>query len=476
MDASEILHNMCSRDLSNADMKAICKYRGFSEKEASSRALFENFFLSDSGVEKALVSLRDEEIWILHLLNLLEEPVDITFFERIYESAASTGWYSTFTQEYQNVFKQVKSSLVRKGILIMAEDESTRFYQTAKIERWRFAFPRELERFLPPLFQSAKTLKETEDTKNNILRQVIVGIAKDGKGHPLCPNKKFTLSLSNGELQIGEREFRIKYLMQWQRACWRASLPGTKEAGSSIEKKYVSPVKAVTYALSQLKPDEWVSPDRLSGLMKVFCGKKHPDPGTVCEKGRQWGCLAGQESNRKHYYRLPSPQYDEEISTTDPGSYLQIDENRSETTVDLETVPYDSLELIARIGNLTIEKGRMSVSPNIVRLGNLPEQMRRNDLMRWLGKHSSVFQRALEEVEKRWGKYIVHDNLIIAEIKDLSLKVSIQKLLSNPGEIVVLQGDYIAFPIDQLSAVEKLAAKSGYVIKRINPKSKARDE
>jgi hypothetical protein len=132
--------------------------------------------------------------------------------------------------------------------------------------------------------------------------------------------------------------------------------------------------------------------------------------------------------------------------------------------------------LIVRIGNLNIEKGRVSVSPNIVRLGNLPEQMRRNDLMRWLEKNSSVFHRALEEVEKRWGKYIVHDNLMIAKIKDLSLKVSIQKLLSNPGEIVVLQGDYIAFPIDLLSAVENLAAKSGYVIKRINPKSKARDE
>ncbi len=108
MEVSDILHGMCSRDLSNADIKTICKYRGFSEKEASSRALFENFFLSDRGVEKAMASLGDAEAQLLHLLKLLGEPVNITFFERIYESAKSTGWYLTFTQEYQEVFKQVK--------------------------------------------------------------------------------------------------------------------------------------------------------------------------------------------------------------------------------------------------------------------------------------------------------------------------------------------------------------------------------
>ena len=475
MEVSDILHGMCSGDLSNADIKAICKYRGFSEKEASSRALFENFFLSDRGVEKAIASLGDAEARLLHLLKLLGEPVDITVFERIYKNAKSTGWYLTFTQEYQEVFKQVKSSLVRKGILLMAEDESTRIYQTAKLERWRFAFPREFERFLPPLFRSVKTFKENEDYNNDILRQVIIGIAKGDKGSPMCPNSKYTLILSGGELKIGEREFRIKYLRQWQRACWKASLSKSKGAKSPTKENYVSPIKAVTYALSQLKPDEWATPDQLSGLLKVFCGEKHPAPRVICEKGRQWGCLARQETNGK-YYRLPLRKYEEEAASTDPGSYLQVDKNRSEVIVDLQAVPYDSLELISRVGNLKVEKGLLIFSPNIIRLGSVPEQTRSHELIRWLGKHSSGFRLSLEKVEQRHGKYIVHSNLMIAKIKDLSLKVSIQKLLSKPGKIAVLPGDYIAFPKELLPAVEKLVDKSGYVIKRIESKNKARDE
>ena len=75
MKPSEMLHNMCTRDLSNADVKAICKNRGFSNKEAASRTLFENFFLSDIGIEKVLTGLSNDEVYTLHVLKILGKPV-----------------------------------------------------------------------------------------------------------------------------------------------------------------------------------------------------------------------------------------------------------------------------------------------------------------------------------------------------------------------------------------------------------------
>ncbi len=264
-------------------------------------------------------------------------------------------------------------------------------------------------------------------------------------------------------------------MRQWQRACWKDSLPGSKSTERSLYEKYVDPLKTVTYALSQLKPDEWVSPDQLSGLLKIFCEKKNPASRSICQKGWEWGCLAKQESNRK-YYRLPLRQNDENDASIDPGNYLQIDKNRSEIIVDLKTVPYNSLELIARVGNLKVEKNKLTLMPNTIKLGKLSEQMQRHELIRWLGERSSVFKQSLEKVAKRWGKYIVHSNLMIAKIKDLSLMVSIKKLLSKSGALATLSGDYIAFPKDKLPVVEKLVAKSGNVIKKIEPKNKARDE
>jgi hypothetical protein len=48
MNITEMLHNMCHETLSNADVTAICKARGFSARESATRALFENFFLSET--------------------------------------------------------------------------------------------------------------------------------------------------------------------------------------------------------------------------------------------------------------------------------------------------------------------------------------------------------------------------------------------------------------------------------------------
>lgn len=89
MDTSYMLNQMCHKVLSVADVKAICKSRGFSGKEAASRAIFENFFLSDIGVEAALGSLAHEEVVFLHLLKRTDKAVDLAFFERLYGSAKS---------------------------------------------------------------------------------------------------------------------------------------------------------------------------------------------------------------------------------------------------------------------------------------------------------------------------------------------------------------------------------------------------
>jgi hypothetical protein len=59
---------------------------------------------------------------------------------------------------------------------------------------------------------------------------------------------------------------------------------------------------------------------------------------------------------------------------------------------------------------------------------------------------------------------------MIARVKDLSLKVQIQKLFADPKSLVLLPNDFIAFPCDQLPAIQKLVEKSGHVIKKAGAK------
>jgi hypothetical protein len=56
MDMQIMLKQMCKNDLNDSDIKAICKSRGFPAKEATSRDIFENFFISTIGIKEALNS------------------------------------------------------------------------------------------------------------------------------------------------------------------------------------------------------------------------------------------------------------------------------------------------------------------------------------------------------------------------------------------------------------------------------------
>jgi len=81
MDMQNMLEQMCKSDLSDSDLKAICKSRGFPEKEAASRDVFENFFLSTIGIKEVLNSLTYEEVVFLHLLNKINKEVEVAATE-----------------------------------------------------------------------------------------------------------------------------------------------------------------------------------------------------------------------------------------------------------------------------------------------------------------------------------------------------------------------------------------------------------
>ena len=55
---------------------------------------------------------------------------------------------------------------------------------------------------------------------------------------------------------------------------------------------------------------------------------------------------------------------------------------------------------------------------------------------------------------------------MVAQVKDLSLKVQIEKKYAGSKSFVSLPDDYIAFSCDLLPDVQKLVETSGHVIKK----------
>jgi len=134
--------------------------------------------------------------------------------------------------------------------------------------------------------------------------------------------------------------------------------------------------------------------------------------------------------------------------------------------VDLDTVPFESLEQLVTISNQRASPGLrpvLLVTPNLVKLGRAADEVLTSPLLEWLQRNSPAFQRAIETRGQRRGKTLVHENLCVARVGDLGLKVAIQKALGE--QIVPLGDEYIAFAKGSLGDVRRVVSKSGHVVK-----------
>ena len=469
MDTTEMVNKMCHLELTAVDIKALCKNRGFSSREANSRNLLEGFFLSETGVVNALDGLTRDEVILLHLMKLTPAIVDAAFFDRIYGTESSRKWrFGTFNQKYKDIFKQVKTSLIRRGVILFAEVHNT-WEKDTKLERLGFKFPEEFHPFLPLPFDPAKSIPGLGNFNQTVVRNKLMEILNRNHAYIFEANgAKHSLGIKDGELRMDGKEFRVEYLVEWQKAIWDLALK-EKESHKKTGQGSVSPAKAAAYAFSLLMPGEWILPDELSSFFKIFCyDMDPPDPEKVCHAGWKQGCLAKQTLAGKSYYALPENHTDTG-ARMDPGRFLKKT-NDGAVIVDIATIPYASLEFLARISNFRVAGSQLTAFPNSIKLGRIVMDIKQDPLTLWLRKNASAFADVISMVEQQWGKQIVHQKLLVASVRDLSLKVAIQKTFADSGKVVFLPNNFIAFPYDLTKKMEALVNKSGYVIKTIEAK------
>lgn len=453
---------MCHNALNGTDMRAICKARRFPKEAQSSPVLLESFFLSDAGVEAAFSTLTPQELILIHLLNFADETVDITFFNRLYGSDTKHSYSASFTQRHKEVIKQVKRNLVRKGILLIAEKA---FGGQTKMEKWRFKLPKEFAPLLPPIFPPASDrLLQGDGTSNqNALREKIGDLLTKPSPSSKKRRRRYELNLLKGQLYIGERPFKQEYVWEWQRYHWQASISPVQKLQNHLRE--VAPSEFVAYAFDQLKANEWIQPNELSALLKIFYyDSEVPKAKDVCEAGWKWGYLAKQRVNRLTYYR-PIQGQALESQTLAAESYIEI--KGDSLIVGLETIPYEQLEYLNQIAKFKVVDGWLTAKPHLGKIGNIFHEIHEHPLTLWLRENMASFDKLMKKVEEQWGEQIIHQNLLMARIKDLSLKVRLEQTFARSKQIVLLSDQWIAFPRALLPEIEKAVKKSGNVIKTV---------
>jgi hypothetical protein len=458
VNQTEMLHQMCHEVLAEADVKAICKNRGLPNQAATSRSMLETLFLSDAGVAVAMRTLDRTEIALLHLLTSQDKPVDVAFFSRLAPPQSERWSHGTFSQQFQGAFSRVKDRLVRGGILLLALGPESLTKKT-KMERWQFALAVQLARHLPPLVESAKRLSGEGDWRTDVAREKLktaLGRAADRE------IKNDSVEIVDGELRWGDQPFRADRVVEWQKLRWQTETNPAKPRREA-DPYTLLPSEAVLRILAGLDADLWSDADALTVPLEIFCGSR-VDAGSVCEIGWRWGFLARQEAEGRKWYRLAPRSAG---AVTPPDRYLAVRGDEG-VAVNLDVVPFEALETLVLTSDQRQVPGGppfLLVTPNLVKLGRTTDTVGALPLADWLQKNSGAFHQALETVRQRRGKTILHENLSVARVSDLSLKVALEKALGR--RIVPLGEEFLAFPSGAVAEVKRLVAQRGHVVKEV---------
>ena len=129
---------------------------------------------------------------------------------------------------------------------------------------------------------------------------------------------------------------------------------------------------------------------------------------------------------------------------------------------------FESIEDLVMISDQRAAPGGrpvLLITPNLVKLGRAADAVLALPLADWLQKNSPAFHQAFETVRHRRGKTILHENLSVARVGDLALKVALEKALGD--RIVSLGEDSIAFPQEAVAEVKRIVTKLGHVVKEV---------
>lgn len=458
MNHSKILQRMCHDVLGNADLKAIAKSRGF-PAAAANPGIMAGLFLTEQGLAEALASLDRSELALLHLLKTFETPVNIAFFEAVYPS--EKGRYLTFTQKNQSVLSKVKQQLVRKGVLLMWDVESTT--GEAKMALWRFAFPLQFHSYLPPLFEPIRTFDQPGNFRSDAFREKLQSDLMAAASGDSSNKSDATLQFKivDGQLHLGPSRYQAKQLPKLQIENWNRQLKAEKKTGEILNEYSLRPAEAVSKLLSTLPEKHWVSCNQLQEIIPVFTGRKI-DCDAACEAGWQVGALAKLEADGTTWFR-PAPA--EPIQ--EPHKYLNLLDAEGGASIVLSRVPLNALETLVELGDVRLDLSgppALTLSPNLIRLGRAGDEVLTSEQGTWLFSHSPAFARARDLVAHRRGKTIVHSNVMIARVTDLSLRLALEKALGDRW-ISLSEEGYAAFPPGALMDVQRVVKKSGHVIK-----------
>ena len=312
MQIDSMVHKMCTSELVQKDLKEIVRSRGFPIHGSHiTYDLLEHHFLRDTGVEKVLATLSEDEIRILHLLNAYNGDVPIHIFAPVFPSQVNQSGY-TYNDKYKALLKEMRSHFIQKGILLLAtlEKQGASRLKT-KLERHIFRFPPSFAAFLPPAVDSIQLhSKQAQPETNTVLRKNLMELPL----RPPLTGKKSTCSkdsfaICNGDLIFNGNPFDKAKLHTWLVTKWAETIAYAPRL--KLHTRKWMPAALMVYVLSRMAPDQWIAPSAIKPLLSMALYGKEPPPDAdlMFQHCFAVGGLDRTKVDKEWVYRMSSDEF-----------------------------------------------------------------------------------------------------------------------------------------------------------------------
>jgi len=444
VNLDKMLQGMFSGVLSEAEIKAIVKSRGLPKAATESRELLRQAFLSDAGMERAIAGLSQDELLLLNVI-LSQGDVDSHIPALLYDPGARFR-HGTFSQIFTNSAKETRSRLVQKGVLGVTVLREGSVKKSA-CERTRFFVPEQVAAYLPTglattVWNDAQA--EHDDCK---FRQMLEELVSGADG---------SLSLKDGVLMFRSAEFSVRAMQAaMTEACQRGLTSGRKNSSSgfAVDLPIIATMMTI---LGRLAPTEGVAASALEPLRAfLFCG--HPDlkMPDLCEAMFAYGLLSRQK--KKSVYRPRTPM----AAEPEFRRFIQSMDDK-QIAINRRTIGAGELADLAKVAKLSIDRADLVAKPDLVRLSHHRQLMDASPFLRWLCEQHEPWRQTAAVVDERLGRTFVHDNLLLAHITDLTLRMAVQKGLQAGLDYVQLEDEWFAFAPRLRGHIHAVAQKLGH--------------
>lgn len=460
------------QEIGKSGIKELCKTRSFNRDLKSDQ--LEVLFATDQGVAQAFAFLSGaEKDFLCHLAvqSKNNKFLEVRDFASLYPDKVKKGYGYTYAAKYKDLFKTVKERFLRKGVLVLEENLS--FGRESKLERTILGV---LPAFRPVILENMNFHRNSTAVESSTnffrdeLKKILTGKEKEkGKGKGKGTKSNPVLMLKNGKINFASgNNLAPSTLNSRQRKVWSKNIdidydPKKKKSGKN-EKEMTMIVDAVLNLLDLLGPGQWLSaPDirRIAGYALESLGKMHDaNFKKICTEGWKAGLLWKIEEGPSVFYRPAPDQFHRDgVEGNVSPECLQFT-SPEKITVNPETVFPEETRKIGLFGNFVIKNGSLCIQPSFIDMARNFDKVGACPLLKVLCERSPSFDETFKKVKKKFGKIVIHDNISIFRIKDLSLLVNIEKKLS--GKCVKLSDQFLAVPRNLVPDVNKVVVKAGY--------------